>query len=65
MSVYIAAHGLFMKGVNAMLADDSFTLPPAPAKKCETADCISKWIPEHQSEVPSLRRNLLSLLALV
>ena len=57
------ANGLVMKGVSALLADDSFRIASAPARSAhETADCVYKWIQEHQDQTTTFEKQLTESL---
>ena len=56
--------GLLEKGVNALLADDYFSIPSAPASHArKVADSMSKWIPHHHDEVASFEKKLTTSLS--
>ena len=63
-SSHLIENGLFAKGVNALLDDDSFRIPSSPASHVrKTAECVSKWIPNHQDEVSSFEKKLTASLS--
>ena len=55
-----------MKGVSALLADDSFRIASALARSAhETADCVYKWIQEHQDQITTFEKKLTEPLTVV
>ena len=52
-----------MKGVKALLADSSFTLPLSPATcACKAGECVFKRIQENLSEAAEFEHKLQTLL---
>ena len=57
-----ATTGLLVKGVLALLNDESFSLKTEPAvAACMAAEQVLAWIPEHQDDVSQFESKLVKV----
>ena len=60
----LSENSLLVKGVYAVLADDSFKLPSCRASSVlMTAKCLANWIPNHHDEVALFEKKLIASLS--